>query len=323
MVDGDPALEELIRTNESSVILDDRRLSRFPRFEKAFESFLQNHGHREIEFDIYHPTWIEVPWVVLDNIRLMLDADSKTNPSEKQVELKITMQQTEYACLQQLPDNLHFFFHELGRLARVYTSVDDLEHYEPTRLTLPMRRGLREPGRRLCERGVIDEPMDVYFSHVRPLADAIRRDRQVDWDAVADGIHAEKRAYVADRGRTPHWVLGEDRDTGQRGGYLQGLPGSPGRMDGQAFLVRGPDDFARFPKGAVLVARTTNPTWTPLFYSAAAVITESGGPLSHGAVIAREMKIPAVTSVRNVLSIVHSGQSVSVDGAAGRVYLGE
>jgi pyruvate,water dikinase len=69
----------------------------------------------------------------------------------------------------------------------------------------------------------------------------------------------------------------------------------------------------------VLVARTTNPAWTPLFYSAAAVVTESGGPLSHGAVTAREMRIPAVMSVRGVLDRVQNGDRVRVNGASGTV----
>ena len=59
------------------------------------------------------------------------------------------------------------------------------------------------------------------------------------------------------------------------------------------FRVRSVEDFPRFPHAAVLVARTTNPSWTPLFHAAAAVVTESGGPLSHGAVTAREMGLPA------------------------------
>ena len=89
--------------------------------------------------------------------------------------------------------------------------------------------------------------------------------------------------------------------------------------EGAVYLVRGSDDFAAFPKGAVLVARTTSPTWTPLFYSAAAIITESGGPLSHGAVTAREMHIPAVMAVRGSLARFRNGQRVRVDGTAGRV----
>jgi rifampicin phosphotransferase len=83
--------------------------------------------------------------------------------------------------------------------------------------------------------------------------------------------------------------------------------------------VRGGEDFADFPAGAVLVARTTNPAWTPLFYSAAAVVTESGGALSHGAVTAREMRIPAVMAVRGVLDRLRNGDRVRVNGAAGTV----
>jgi pyruvate,water dikinase len=86
------------------------------------------------------------------------------------------------------------------------------------------------------------------------------------------------------------------------------------------FKVKGREDFERFPKGAILVARTTNPAWTPLFYKAAAVITESGGPLSHGAVTAREIGLPAVMSVRGALLALTDGQHVVVDGTAGHVH---
>jgi pyruvate,water dikinase len=99
------------------------------------------------------------------------------------------------------------------------------------------------------------------------------------------------------------------------------LAGSPGQAEGEVFLVLSSDDFAKFPKGAVLVARTTNPTWTPLFYCAVAVVTESGGPLSHGAVTAREMRIPAVMSVKESLTRLKNSQRVRVDGTQGKVYL--
>ncbi|BBM85864.1 PEP-utilizing enzyme [Candidatus Uabimicrobium amorphum] len=87
------------------------------------------------------------------------------------------------------------------------------------------------------------------------------------------------------------------------------------------FLLQSTDDFARFPKGAILVVRMTHPAWTPIFYSASAVIAESGGPLSHGAVTAREMQIPAVMAVKNVLHVLENGQKVKVDGATGKVFL--
>jgi pyruvate,water dikinase len=85
------------------------------------------------------------------------------------------------------------------------------------------------------------------------------------------------------------------------------------------FRVFQVEDFPGFPAGAVLVARTTNPAWTPLFYSASAVVTESGGPLSHGAVTAREVGLPAVMGVRGALSTLRDGERVRVNGTAGTV----
>jgi len=220
----------------------------------------------------------------------------------------------------QLPPDLHFFFSELLRLARLYTSLDDLEHYETTRLTLGLRRGLREIGQRLVQRGILEEPMDIFFAHAEQITAAVRADDESGWNDFSAIVRKQKQAYLVDRERKPEWVLGERRKE-ESGDFLSGLAGSPGQAEGPAYLVLSPDDFGKFPKGAVLVARTTNPSWTPLFYSAVAVITESGGPLSHGAVTAREMRIPAVMSVRGTCTLLKNGQRVRVDGTLGKVYL--
>jgi phosphoenolpyruvate synthase/pyruvate phosphate dikinase len=314
-------LKMLLTTTNSRDVIKQDRLADFPEFKSRFETFLRNHGHREMEFDAYHPTWLEVPWVVLDNILIAMHAPVKSDLYERQRSLKLTMHATEYECLQQLPEQLHFFFHELIRLARTYTSLDDLEHYETTRLTLPLRRGLRALGNMLVEMDILDQPMDIFFAHYGPLNSAIYQNNKETWRALSEEIRLEKMQYLADKERTPEWVLGEAGVQPVAGETLSGLPGSPGKANGKVCRVLGPDDFSSFPEGAILVARTTNPTWTPLFYNAAAVVTESGGPLSHGAVIAREMKIPAVTSVRNALSLLKNEQSVIVDGTAGRIYL--
>jgi rifampicin phosphotransferase len=93
----------------------------------------------------------------------------------------------------------------------------------------------------------------------------------------------------------------------------------PAARPGRPISSPASKDFAGFPRGAVLVARTTNPAWTPLFYAAAALVTETGGPLSHGAVTAREARIPAVMAVRNILRLVKNGDMLRVDGTNGRV----
>lgn len=100
---------------------------------------------------------------------------------------------------------------------------------------------------------------------------------------------------------------------------VTGTPGSPGLATGPARVVHGPDDFTRVRPGDVLVCRFTEPAWTALFGVVAAVVTETGGLLSHAAVVAREHGIPAVLAVPGVTATLRDGQTVTVDGAAGRV----
>lgn len=317
-----PELEKRLNQHSSRELIENKTLDHFPEVKLRLEKFLCDHGHREVDFDAYSPTWLELPWVVLDNVRLILQTPMDQTPAAKERELKIRMQQAEFELFQKLPSDLHFFFAEILRLARVYTSLDDLEHYQTTRLTLPLRRGLRELGERLAQRGILREPMDIFFAHSEQITEATAQDDAAGWNKFGEIVQRQKQDYLHDKARKPEWVLGEGKpvETASTDG-LSGLAGSSGEAEGPVFLVLGPDDFANFPKGAVLVARTTNPTWTPLFYSAAAVVTESGGPLSHGAVTAREMRIPAVMSVKDCLNRLQNGQRVRVDGSQGKVHL--
>ena len=294
----------------------------------AFTRFLRDHGHREVEFDPYHPTWVEAPELVIENLRAMLQGE-REDPALKERELKIAMAESEAGVLAQVPAELRFAVQEVIRLARVYTTLDDVEHYQTTRLTLPLRRGLRALGTRLMAMGVVDEPMDIYFAQYRALDAAVAAHDPAQWQRLRAEIQAEKAQYLRHRASAPAWEIagsadrldssGRDPAPAPQSAGLRGLPGSPGRACGPVFRIFGREDFASFPKGAVLVARTTNPAWTPLFFKAAGVITECGGPLSHGAVTAREVGLPAVMSVRDVMSVLKDGEMVTVDGSAGRV----
>ncbi len=218
---------------------------------------------------------------------------------------------------------MRFFFRELIRLARTYTALDDLEHYQTTRLHPEARRAALAVGRRLVEHGVLAEPEDVFFCRKADLEDLAADFTPEKGESCRRKAHEAKRSYEASKGQTPPWTLAqgpaESRAAGD--GMVRGLPGSSGVVTGRCFLVSVPEDFGRFPRGSILVARTTNPAWTPLFYSAAGLITESGGPLSHGAVTAREMRLPAVMSVRGAMTLFRNGQLVTVDGTQGVVTL--
>ena len=320
-VRAQPRLEALFAGHTSREMIEKNLLDAFPEFAARFQKFLRDHGHREVDFDAYAPPWLEAPWVVLDSVRLILQTPMDLSPATRERELKMRTQQAEVELFRKLPEELHFFFAEILRLARVYTSLDDLEHYQTTRLTLPLRRGLRELGARLVQRGVLAEPMDIFFAHREQIQHALDADAVEAWTEFAAQVAGQKDDYIRDQARKPDWILGARAEPEEMRDYLSGLAGSPGVAEGPVFIVLGPEDFAHFPKGAVLVARTTNPTWTPLFYGAVAVVTESGGPLSHGAVTAREMCRPAVMSVKESLTRLKNGQRVRVDGDQARVIL--
>jgi pyruvate,water dikinase len=312
----DPELVRLLVDVDRRRTWRDGRLAEHPSFAAAFDRFLSDHGHREVDFDAYHPTWSGQPWVVLENLRLLLLREEIEEPRGREAELRSRQQAAEQRFLALVPSALGFFAAELLRLARAYTALDDLEHYQTTRLTPLFRSTLVELGGRLRDRGVLAAAEDVFFLRKATLAG-------LDSGAVSEAearAEAEryKAEYLAANEVSPPQVYGEELPAPEAGD-LRGLPGSPGAAEGPVCRVHGVEDFARFESGAVLVARTTNPAWTPLFYSASAVVTESGGPLSHGAVTAREVGLPAVMSVRGALGLLEDGERVRVNGTAGTV----
>lgn len=163
LIRAEPTLERALAGAASRDVLAGGTLAAFPKVAERFQRFIRDHGHREVDFDMYHPTWVEAPWVVLDNLRLILQTPMAETPAAKERELHLSAQQAELELFRRSPSALHFFFREILRLARIYTSLDDLEHYQTTRLALPMRRGLRELGERLVRRDVLADPMDIFL----------------------------------------------------------------------------------------------------------------------------------------------------------------
>lgn len=100
---------------------------------------------------------------------------------------------------------------------------------------------------------------------------------------------------------------------------LQGTPGAHGTVTGGARIVRGPSDFQAVQPGDIVICPYTDPAWTPLFSIAAGIVTETGGALSHAAIVAREYGIPAVLGVPDALNLIENGSQVTIDGTAGTI----
>jgi phosphoenolpyruvate synthase/pyruvate phosphate dikinase len=111
----------------------------------------------------------------------------------------------------------------------------------------------------------------------------------------------------------------EASSVGAPAGQHRGIAGSRGVARGVARVILGPEDFGKLRNGEILVAPLTTPVWTPLFALASGLVTETGGILSHGAIVAREYGIPAVMGVPGATTLLHSGQLLAVDGDQGLV----
>jgi pyruvate,water dikinase len=109
------------------------------------------------------------------------------------------------------------------------------------------------------------------------------------------------------------------RPKGTKGALVTGTPASRGQAKGAVRIIRGPDEFGLLCSGEILVCPYTNPSWTPLFQRAAAVVVDLGGLGSHAAIVAREYGIPAVMGTGSGTRTLVDGQMVVVDGTAGVV----
>lgn len=197
------------------------------------------------------------------------------------------------------------------------------------RLIHEMRMAMRELGRRMVERGVFDEVED--FGFVR----AAEIDTLLDGDAASltERIRERRAEYRALGERVPPfvfvgsapgpdtWEVRGDRaaDPLGAGDTMQGLPGCPGTARGRARVITDSNDPMALEPGDVLVAPITDPSWTPLFVPAAAVVVDVGAALSHAIIVSRELGIPCVVSATDATRRIPDGALIQVDGSTGVV----
>lgn len=179
----------------------------------------------------------------------------------------------------------------------------------------------RELGRRLAERGVIDQTDDVFVLSFDEIRRAVTTDREVD--DLRSKIAQRQQEIDRVRDAIPPSIIYGDRPAPietQPGDKLIGTPTSRGYYQGAARVVRGLKDFEKVQAGDVLIVPFSDVGWTPLFSRAGAVIAESGGMLSHSSIVAREYDIPAVVSVSGACQIP-DGTLVTVDAYRGEVII--
>lgn len=193
-----------------------------------------------------------------------------------------------------------------------------IKSYEPSRLIL------QDIGRRLVDRGILNEKTDVYHCTLPEIIDILAG----HWDGTGLKILVKDRKRIREElsGLEPPDVIIDEtpqppaQHHDVHGVVLSGLGVAAGRAFGSARLIRHPGENKKLLAGDVLVAPSTDPGWTPMFLRAKAVVMEVGGYLSHGAIVAREYGIPAVVNVPGVMKTLKDGEQLTVDGDEGKVY---
>lgn len=320
MARSGPAARHFDRSRGSELLAALRDDPACAEFVTAFEDFLAEFGARETESPLLmsSPTWIDAPEVVLDLIGMQPDRSGTEQPDQQPTDV------AQRAEADLLADHR---FRGLFDAERVQRWVDDAQramalredsHFEFTEPVPLLRRTIFEMGRRLTDAGVLDTEQDVLhlrLEELLPLPDPARLD-PADLAWIGSVVADRKAARAALEGQ-PLMSLPAAAVDGDA--LVSGAAASGGVVSGRVRVIRSPRDFGRLQAGEIMVCPYTNPSWTPLFRRAAAVVTDSGGVGSHAAIVAREYGIPAVMGTGNGTTVLTDELEVTVDGDRGRV----
>jgi len=260
-----------------------------------------------------------------------LGADGQASPATHQqvVEARRAAEAAAIAALESAPGRLRTFKRILAD-AQHLLSIRDEQTRELAIAWPVMRRAVLRIGGSLVEQGVIDDVDDVFFLTRAEVLDALARvNRTEPIDAGARRARRAEQALLVPPlvvGRLPRMAESMWKGFSTQVGALwseralvSGTPASAGRATGNVRVVRGPDDFAAFQAGEILVAPITAPAWTPLFSRAAGLVTDVGSAASHASLVAREFGIPAVVGTGDATRRLRTGMRVTIDGGTGVV----
>jgi pyruvate,water dikinase len=209
----------------------------------------------------------------------------------------------------------------MQKLIRVYRSVIGAREYPKfiiiNNLNI-MKQAVMEEANQLTQAGVLEKPEEIIWFSLQELKEIIdvgHVDRKE--------ILRRRDKFLQDAKRNPPRVMSSDgeiitaKQTAETpSGSLTGSPVSSGIVEGRARVVLKLEE-EKMAKGDILVAPYTDPAWTALFPLAAGLVTEAGGLMTHGAVVAREYGIPAVVGVENATNVIPDGAHIRVDGTRG------
>jgi pyruvate,water dikinase len=293
----------------------------------AIRAWLDRYGMRGVgEIDITRPRWSERPTtlvpLILGNVRNFEPGEAARRFERGRQEAR-KKERDLLERLQALPDG-EAKAEETKRIIdrlRTFAGYREYPKYAMVSRYFVYKQALMEEAERLVQAHVLRETEDVFYLRFQELQDVVRTNQADD-----QLIRERKDAFRSYQALMPPRVLTSDGEAingaYRRGdlpvGVLVGLPVSAGTVEGRARVILDMAE-ADLEVGDILVTAYTDPSWTPLFVAITGLVTEVGGLMTHGAVIAREYGLPAVVGVEHATRLIRDGQRIRVHGTDGYV----
>lgn len=293
----------------------------------AIYAYLNKYGMRCAgEIDMTRTRWSEKPTalvpMILNNLK-NFEPNASQRKFEQGRQEALKKEQELLDRLKQLPDGEQKA-KETKRMIRIIRNFSGFREYPKYGMIsryFVYKQALLKEAEQLAEAGVIHEKEDIYYLTFEELQEVVRT-HKLDYQIIS----TRKGEYQVYEKLSPPRVITSDGEivTGEYkrenlpAGAIAGLPVSSGVIEGRARVILNMED-ADLEDGDILVTPYTDPSWTPLFVSIKGLVTEVGGLMTHGAVIAREYGLPAVVGVENATQLIKDGQRIRVHGTEGSI----
>jgi len=308
---------------------------------KEFQPFLERFGRRMVlPLEFHEQTWLENPVPVLGTLRSYVAQGGKYKfdrlftdmAAERESLIKMTLPKIAD------PEARERFASTLEAARKFQQAMED-DNFYFFLANARVRYVALEIGRRLHDAGALDNADDVFFLRRDQMEDAlldlstgmydvtpvkaVARTQRAEWETWS---RTQPPPYLGDLPDEINdfmlnhfWGIKGRKQLDGEQRAVTGLGASAGIVEGVARLVLSSQEFGQVKQGEIVICRSTNPAWTPMFSKISAIVTDQGGTLSHAAVVAREYGIPAVLGTIHGTKRIPNGARIRVDGANGRV----
>ncbi len=320
-----PQYVEFFQQHEPSEIVEwVRDLPEGSTLKTQIEVFLETFGHASLhEFEILYPRWREDPTYVFLILKQYLtgnlnDIDVQDRLRSLETERDWNIKKAE-ELLKNAGKSQKILFGYLLKKAEYFSFEREVLKQRLVRLFDRLKRLVTGLNRRFFE-----EPDAIFYLTLDEISRVVREgsvaetlqlrinERREQRSRQLEMKHPERLKQIGDQ-----WIPLWQSEPAE--GVWSGLPCSAGVVEGRAHVLLNPEQSGDFKAGDILVTRATNPGWTPLISIAGGIVSEIGGALSHGAIIAREFGIPMVAAVKDATRLIKTGQMIRVDGQNGTI----